>query len=131
MNRHAIVCYALISSVAVSEKLQLRPTPLPLPFKLDGDGHACAGYLHVTPDLFVWKGSFSLCRTAIWQSFREGKSWVFVLHGKEISEERCGMPIIQMQHPEDMPHIWQVTGYRSLGEMRQNPPNPELSCELM
>ena len=133
MSIRQIVLMLLVlgGTATLAQKPEPKPTPLSLPFKLNGDGHTCAGYLRVTPQEFVWKGSFSLCRSTSWQSFQEGKSWIFVLHGPQINKEKCGMPIVKIELEKYMSEVWEVAGYGSLEEMRKAPTRPLLDCELM
>ena len=129
-TRFAFLLVVFGTGVASAQKADPHASPLPLPFNIGGDGHACAGFLHVTPDRFVWRSSFSTCQSASWRSFKEGKGWVFVLQDPKLGKN-CGMPVVQMEKPAEWASEWIVTGYRSLADMRQKSPKPELSCELM
>ena len=123
-----MVALSLASSTAQDVKTDL---PLLLPFRLTGEGHACSGYLHVTPKRLVWRSSFSVCASSGWTVRHEGDSWVFDLPpGPE--SKACRMRTMRM-HPltaVSKDSLWELTGFLSLDELKEHPKSPVLDCVM-
>lgn len=104
-----------------------------LRLRLEGDGHACSGYLRTTAGRVRWKSSFSLCDSAYRVAERREDGWVLELVGRPGPSSRAchfGVVSVRRMQPEVEYPLWEVVGFASESDRTAAPPKPVLACNM-